>query len=63
MEIAGMIFVTAVIFTFVGYRMSVKHLSRKMTISIIDTLINDGYLRVSGKGDNQIILKYDDTDE
>ena len=60
MEIAGMIFVTAVIFTFVGHRMSVKYLARKMTTNIIETLIRDGYLKVKGTGANQIILKHDE---
>lgn len=60
MEIAGIVFVTAIIFTFIGHRMSVKYLSRQMTIKIVDTLIQDGYLKVSGEGDDQIILRHDE---
>ena len=60
MEIALIVFITAAIFTFVGHIMSIRYLSIKMTTTVINTLIQDGYLKVKGTGVNQEILKHDE---
>lgn len=59
-EMYGWLFVTAVIFTVVGYSMgkqSVKGLVELAIGATIDSLIREGYLKTKGVGKNMEILK------
>jgi hypothetical protein len=60
--ITGWLFGTAVLFTLVGWRMSLQN--KKIVIaSTIDSLIRDGYLKTRGSGENMEILRWYDNDE
>lgn len=61
------IFITAVLFTLVGYSMGKKSTRALVELAIattIDNLIREGYLKTRGVGKNMEILKanYDQTD-
>lgn len=52
------IFVTAVIYTAVGFWFGTKSNIGKITESVIDSLIEQKYLKTKGYGDNLEILKW-----
>ena len=53
------LFITAVIFTFVGIKfVDRKKLYETIVNSAIDTLIKEGYIKTRGKGDKMILLKH-----
>ena len=52
------LFGTAVIFTLVGYFMGKRNEQKALVEAIIDQLINDGYLKTNGYGDNLEIIKH-----
>ena len=68
MEVAVIVFVTAVVFTFVGkmmYKESIRDVIIQKTIAkttdlVISRLIKDGYIKTEGTGDNLNILKHDE---
>ena len=49
---------TAVIFTFVGRYISYRDHLQDIVASTIDSLIEDGYIRTKGEGDDMEILKH-----
>jgi len=49
---------TALVFTFVGRWMAVKDDVSDIVSATIDSLIEQGYLKTKGKGDNVEILKH-----
>ena len=59
------LFITAVIFTLVGFFWGASVKTDKAAAYVIDTLIKEGYLRTRGTGPNAKILKYweEDKDE
>jgi|TARA_B100000497_G_C7395146_1_gene251141 hypothetical protein len=52
------LFGTAVIFTLVGYFMGKRNEQKALVEAIIDQLINDGYLKTNGYGENLEIIKH-----
>lgn len=54
----AIIFITAVIFTLVGYMWGMKHNIAMTVGSTIDSLIADGYLKTRGLGKDMEILKW-----
>lgn len=55
-----MYWITAIVFTIVGYCMSIEH-SRKLMVKLtIENLIEQGYVRTRGFGDDQELVKLDD---
>jgi hypothetical protein len=59
MEISVIVFITAVIFTILGYIMCASIITPRLTAVIIRNLINSGYLKTKGEGKHKVILKYD----
>lgn len=53
-----MIFITAVVFTIVGWYMAAKIQTEKIIGATIDSLIEDGYLKTRGVGRDMEILKH-----
>ena len=53
-----MIFVTAVIFTAVGYVWGMRAQIKNIVAATIDSLIDDGYLKTRGIGKDMEILKW-----
>jgi lipopolysaccharide biosynthesis regulator YciM len=49
---------TAVIFTAYGWYMGVKNKVEKVSEAVIDTLIDQQYLKTRGTGENMEILKH-----
>ena len=49
---------TALVFTFVGRWMAVKDDVSDIVAATIDSLIEQGYLKTKGQGDNVEILKH-----
>ena len=49
---------TAVVFTAVGWYWGVKHNIKSVSEAVIDTLIEQEYLKTRGHGDNMEILKH-----
>jgi len=49
---------TAMIFTAYGWYMGVKNKVEKVSEAVIDTLIDQQYLKTRGKGKNMEILKH-----
>ena len=68
MEVAVIVFVTAIVFTIVGkmmYKESIRDVIIQKTIAkttdlVISRLIKDGYIKTEGTGDNLNILKHDE---
>jgi hypothetical protein len=64
MEFYIFLFITAVLFTYVGYNMAAKHITKAVAevaiATCIDGLIKDEYLKTSGTGDDMIILKWNE---
>lgn len=55
-----MFWVTAIVFTAVGFVISAE-VNKKAIINItIDTLIKEGYIKTRGVGKNQELVKYDE---
>ena len=52
------LFGTAVVFTLVGYFMGRRDEQKAIVEAIIDQLINDGYLKTNGYGENLEIIKH-----
>ena len=59
------LFLTAIIFTMIGFFWGASVKTDKAAAYVIDTLIKEGYIRTRGSGDDMKILKYweDDKDE
>ena len=55
-----MFFITAIVFTIVGYLMSVSYSKKVMIELTIDNLIMQGYLKTRGTGDNMQLVKIKD---
>ena len=53
-----MLFVTAVIFTAVGYVWGIRDQIKNIVAATIDSLIDDGYLKTRGTGKDMEILKW-----
>jgi len=53
-----MFFVIAVIFTAVGYLWGLRNQMKNIIAATIDSLIDDGYLKTRGTGENMEILKW-----
>lgn len=51
---------TAVIFTFVGRYMAFRDHLEDVISATIDSLIEDGYIKTKGSGENLEIIKYTD---
>ena len=51
---------TAVIFTAYGWWLGLKVSASRITETVIDSLISEGYLKTKGSGDDMIIVKYKD---
>jgi len=49
---------TAIIFTFVGRYMAMKALLGAVIESTIETLIDDGYIKTKGSGENIELIKH-----
>lgn len=49
---------TAVIFTFVGRHISYREHLQDIVASTIDSLIEDGYIKTEGEGEDMEILKH-----
>jgi hypothetical protein len=64
MEFYIFLFITAVVFTFVGSGMFTKSNTKKVAevaiATCIDGLIKDGYLKTHGTGEHMLILKWDE---
>jgi hypothetical protein len=54
---------TALVFTFVGRWMAIKDDVQDIVAATIDSLIDQGYLRTKGDGDNIEILKHWEKDD
>ena len=52
------LFITAVVFTFVGKYMTMRSTIEEISSAVLDKLIEDGYIRTKGSGKNMEILKY-----
>jgi hypothetical protein len=57
-EITLWLFITAVVFTFVGKQMTLRSTIEEVSSAVLDKLIEDGYIRTKGSGKNMEILKY-----
>jgi hypothetical protein len=57
-EISLWLFITAVVFTFVGKQMTLRSTIEEISSAVLDKLIEDGYIRTKGSGKNMEILKY-----
>lgn len=55
-----MIFIVAVVFTAVGWYWGTKTNVTNITAAVIDSLIEDGYLKTRGTGGDMEILKHKD---
>lgn len=53
-----MYWITAIVFTWVGYYMAIAHAREQMVKITIESLIADNYLKTKGFGDNQEIIKW-----
>jgi len=53
-----MFFVIAVVFTAVGYIWGLRAQIKNTVASVIDSLIDDGYLKTRGTGENMEVLKW-----
>jgi hypothetical protein len=62
MEFYIFLFITAVVFTFAGAKMSKRSIVKKVSdvavATCMDSLISDGYLKTQGTGDSMTILKW-----
>lgn len=61
-EQSAMIFITAVIFTLVGYVWGVRAVVTKAVTHTVDSLISEGYLKTRGSGETLEIVKWRDWD-
>jgi hypothetical protein len=52
------LFITAVVFTFVGKYMTMRSTVEEISETVLDKLIEDGYIKTKGSGKNMEILKY-----
>jgi len=57
-EQTAMFFVIAVVFTGVGYIWGLRNQMKNIIAATIDSLIDDGYLKTRGTGENMEILKW-----
>ena len=55
-----MYWVTAVVFTVVGFTWGLQFNKEIITAATIDALIESGYLKTRGTGQNKEILKHDE---
>jgi hypothetical protein len=62
-EMTIWLFVTAIMFTFVGRYTARKDDVTDVVASTVDTLIADGYLRTKGEGRNMEILKWNEEED
>jgi len=62
MEVYIFLFITAVVFTIVGYSMGAKQNTKEIAevaiATCIDGLIRDDYLKTQGDGNAMVILKW-----
>lgn len=56
------LFITAVIFTAIGYYWGVKAGGIGVIDLTIDSLIKQGYIKTRGSGKDMVMLKYDESD-
>jgi hypothetical protein len=63
MEAYIFIFITAVVFTLIGYNWGSKRAAMTSVAATIDSLIDDGYLQTRGVGRDMEILKWNETDD
>jgi hypothetical protein len=52
------ILITAVVFTGLGFYIGQQNAVSDIAEAIIDSLIEDGYIRTRGKGENLTLLKH-----
>jgi hypothetical protein len=52
------LFITAVVFTFVGKYITMRSTVEEISETVLDKLIEDGYIKTKGSGKNMEILKY-----
>ncbi len=57
-EMTYWLFATAIVFTFVGRRLTVKDSVETIVSNTIDSLIAQGYIKTDGQGKDMQILKY-----
>lgn len=57
-EMTLWLFVTAVVFTFVGKQITLRSTIEEISSAVLDKLIEDGYIKTKGSGENMEILKY-----
>lgn len=57
-EMTLWLFVTAVVFTFVGKQITLRSTIEEISSAVLDKLIEDGYIKTKGSGKNMEILKY-----
>ena len=57
-EMTFWLFVTAVVFTFVGKQITLRSTIEEISSAVLDKLIEDGYIKTKGSGKNMEILKY-----
>ena len=55
-----MYWITAIVFTVLGWYWGVKYSREAIVKLTIDSLIRDGYVRVRGFGDDQELVKLND---
>ena len=51
-------FITAVVFTFVGKQLTMRSTIEEVSSLVLDKLIEDGYIKTKGKGKDMEILKH-----
>lgn len=56
------LFITAVIFTAVGWKLGRERIVYEIIESTIDSLIADGYLKTRGSGEEQELVRWRDWD-
>ena len=57
-DMAVWLFITAVLFTLVGWFFGTKNQMQKIIELTIDSLIKDGYLKTKGTGKDMKVLKW-----
>ena len=59
-ELNLMLLITAIVFTAVGWFMDKRNSVEKVVVGTIDSLIDEGYLKTQGHGENMEILKWNE---
>jgi len=55
-----MYWITAIVFTGLGFSWGINFRKEVIIALTIDTLIKDGYIKTRGKGNHQELLKFDE---